>query len=302
MTKKSILSRIPLHGWAGLILMITFWVFNWNLTGFRTQWGFFPQWLGFCLLIDGLTYARKGNSLLSRSKKAYIGLFLLSAPSWWLFELIDLRADYWIYQGSDHFTDLEFFLLATLSFSTVIPAMFGTTEFLLSFKWPHKVKGPIIKPNKKTYTRFYVVGFTLLIAFLIWPEYLPAFVWMFLYFIIEPFNAAKAKPNFLIYTSYGNWMPVLVLWIASLICGFFWEMWNFYSYPRWIYDIGIFNFGYIFEMPVLGYLGYLPFSLELFAMYHLASHFMPKIFPPDYLFSSFENQFSWPEMPVESHQ
>ena len=25
----------------------------------------------------------------------------------------------------------------------------------------------------------------------------------------------------------------------------------------------------IFEMPLLGYLGYLPFSLELFALYHL---------------------------------
>jgi hypothetical protein len=52
------------------------------------------------------------------------------------------------------------------------------------------------------------------------------------------------------------------------MCGFFWEMWNFYTYPKWIYRIPFVDFFRIFEMPLLGYFGYLPFSLELFALYH----------------------------------
>jgi hypothetical protein len=51
--------------------------------------------------------------------------------------------------------------------------------------------------------------------------------------------------------------------------GFFWEMWNFLSYPKWIYSVGWGDALHVFEMPLLGYGGYLPFSLELFAAYHL---------------------------------
>ncbi|MDZ7766464.1 MAG: hypothetical protein U5K00_18910 [Melioribacteraceae bacterium] len=54
-----------------------------------------------------------------------------------------------------------------------------------------------------------------------------------------------------------------------MICGFFWEMWNYYSYPKWIYDVPGVNFLHVFEMPVLGYLGYIPFSLELYSIYNL---------------------------------
>ncbi len=50
---------------------------------------------------------------------------------------------------------------------------------------------------------------------------------------------------------------VLVLMsVGCLICGFLWEMWNFYSYPKWIYDIPFVDFWRIFEMPVFGYGGY----------------------------------------------
>jgi hypothetical protein len=46
-------------------------------------------------------------------------------------------------------------------------------------------------------------------------------------------------------------------------------MWNFFSYPKWIYQVPFVDFFRVFEMPLLGYGGYLPFSLELFALYHL---------------------------------
>jgi hypothetical protein len=46
-------------------------------------------------------------------------------------------------------------------------------------------------------------------------------------------------------------------------------MWNYYSYPKWVYNVPFLGFARVFEMPILGYGGYLPFSLELFALYHL---------------------------------
>jgi hypothetical protein len=46
-------------------------------------------------------------------------------------------------------------------------------------------------------------------------------------------------------------------------------MWNYYAYPKWVYHVPFVDFWRIFEMPLLGYGGYLPFAMELFALYHL---------------------------------
>jgi hypothetical protein len=101
-------------------------------------------------------------------------------------------------------------------------------------------------------------------------------MWLSVLFIIEPLNAWLGNRSLLHSLSAGNWRPLLALWAGCLICGFFWEMWNFYSYPKWIYTVPYVDFGHIFEMPVVGYLGYLPFSLELYSIYHFITGFVTK--------------------------
>jgi hypothetical protein len=49
--------------------------------------------------------------------------------------------------------------------------------------------------------------------------------------------------------------------IGTLFTGFWWEFWNFYSMPKWIYTIPYVDFWRIFEMPLLGYGGYPFFGL-----------------------------------------
>jgi hypothetical protein len=68
------------------------------------------------------------------------------------------------------------------------------------------------------------------------------------------------------FTARKDWRMVLVLFAAALICGVFWEMWNIYSWPKWIYTFPYLDQLRIFEMPLAGYLGYLPFGLELWAL------------------------------------
>src|SRR5512147_3116974 len=101
-------SRLPLHGWIGLSLIAIFWTLNWTLTGPRTHWGFFPLWLGYCLAMDGLVFWRKGTSLLTRSPRKYVGLFLVSAPVWWIFELLNLRTQSWTYRGAEIFSPFQY--------------------------------------------------------------------------------------------------------------------------------------------------------------------------------------------------
>jgi hypothetical protein len=41
--------------------------------------------------------------------------------------------------------------------------------------------------------------------------------------------------------------------------------------PKWIYQVPLVGWPKLFEMPILGYGGYLPFALEVFAAWSLLS-------------------------------
>jgi len=262
----------PLHGWLGIGMAALFWTLNWSLPGPRTHWGFFPLWLGYCLTVDGLVYLRRQTSLLTRSRRKYIGLFLLSALVWWLFEAINTRLQNWHYAGGELFPRFEFFTWASLSFTTVIPAVFGSAELVSSFAWVQRLRrGPVVHSDRRTALGFFVTGWLMLAVMLIWPRLFFPFVWISIYFITEPLNIWLGYPNLARWTEKGDWRPVIALWCGVLLTAIFWEMWNYFSYPKWVYHVPWGQFWHIFEMPLLGYGGYLPFALELYAIYHLAA-------------------------------
>jgi hypothetical protein len=263
-------SKFPFYGWLGLALVALFWTLNWTLSGLRTQWGFFPLWLGYCLTVDALVYWRTGTSLLKRSWRKYVGLFVVSAPVWWLFEALNLRTQNWFYDGAEFFTPLTYALLTTLSFTTVIPAVFGSAELMASFDFVKRLRrGLVISTDKRTTLGFFIAGWLMLALMLAWPHIFFPFLWLSLFFIFEPINVWMGNRSLAEWTRNGDWRPVIALWLGVLLTAFFWEMWNYYSYPKWIYDVPWGNWLHIFEMPALGYGGYLPFALELYALYHL---------------------------------
>jgi hypothetical protein len=258
------------HGWLGLGLVAVFWTLNWSLSGARTHWAFFPLWLGYCLTIDALVLARTGTSLVTRNWRKYIGLFLVSAPVWWLFEALNGRLQNWHYLGSELFTPFQFWAWATLNFTTVIPAVFGTAELMASFPFIQRLgKGPFIRPDRLTTRAFFLAGWGMFAAMLVWPRSFFPFIWLSVYFILEPVNVWLGHRNLARWTGRGDWRPVAALWLGVLLTGFFWEMWNYFAYPKWVYHVPWADAFHLFEMPALGYGGYLPFALELFAVYHL---------------------------------
>lgn len=260
----------PAHGWIGLALAVVFWALNWGLTGPRTYWAFFPMWLGFCLGIDGLVFWRTGTSLLTRSWRKYVGLFLLSAPIWWLFEALNLRTQNWEYLGVAGFSPLAYAFWTTVSFTTVVPAVFGCAEFFSSFGFIKRLRrGPSIKPEGLVPLAFFVLGLLMLALMLAWPSIFFPFMWIAPYFILEPINIWMGFRSLADHTREGDWRPVIALWLGVLLTAFFWEMWNYLSFPKWIYHVPWGGWLHVFEMPLLGYGGYLPFSLELIAVYHL---------------------------------
>ena len=260
----------------GLILIAIFWPLNWVLDGMRTHLLFFPLWLGYVLAVDGWTLRRTGTSPLARSPRRFVGLFLCSVPFWWLFELLNLRLGNWEYLGRERFTDLQYFLLSSIAFSTVAPAVLGTAELLRSFVFFDRFEGgPRLRPTRRLDAGLFFTGTVMMAAMLAWPHACYPFAWTSLVLLLEPIARLLRRPTLVDDLAQGDWRPWMSLWAAGLVCGFFWEMWNFWSYPKWIYHIPGVDFWRVFEMPILGYLGYLPFALELYLLRSLLTPRLP---------------------------
>ena len=101
-----------------------------------------------------------------------------------------------------------------------------------------------------------------LICIGVWPNYFFSLLWISPLIIIVSLQTPMGEKHILSGLAAGHWSPVVSSALAAVFCGFFWEMWNYYSLARWEYSIPFVYRFKIFEMPILGYAGYLPFGLE----------------------------------------
>ena len=98
----------------------------------------------------------------------YVGLFLISVPAWWLFEIINLRTQNWFYHGTERFSPLVFFFLSSINFSIVIPAVFGMAELAGSFDFIRRAKpGLVIRDDRRTTTAFFLAGLGMLAIYVV---------------------------------------------------------------------------------------------------------------------------------------
>lgn len=258
--------RIPLRLVVGLAFISIAWPFNWLGPADRTSYAFFPLWFGLILATDGAVLARKGSSLISRSRSSFSLLFLISVVAWWGFELLNKRLANWEYLGTNQYSAFQYFLLASINFSTVIPVVLEMAELLRTTYVIARLRSGVrINPTRRIIVGVPFIGLLMLLFALVWPRYFFPFAWTFAFFVLDPLNFRLGNPSTLRWLQRGDWRPVVSLSLGALVSGFFWEMWNFYAFPKWTYHVPFVGFGKIFEMPVLGYLGYLPFGLELFA-------------------------------------
>jgi hypothetical protein len=259
----------PWWGWASIIVGIVFWILAWT----RMDWfkplqlyTFTPQWLGYIVCINALTYRRTGRCMMTHDTKYFLWLFPLSAGFWWFFEYLNRFVQNWWYTCGTDFTPMQYFIAATLPFSTVLPAVLSTEEWLAAY--PGSYAGldrflPIRISHAKT-----VATTTLLLSaaglfFIGWfPDYLFPLLWVAPLLLLMSFRVLAGGPPFFSEVADGDWRRVFRLCLAALICGFFWELWNWHSLAKWIYSVPYVHRFQLFEMPILGYAGYLPFGLE----------------------------------------
>jgi hypothetical protein len=260
--------RFPWWGWCGLAITAVAWLSAWTRFDWFAPWQrytFTPLWLGYILVINALAFRKTGHCLLRDRPGCFAVLFPASAAFWWYFEYIDRYVGNWHYVGVESFGPLAYFVHATISFSTVLPAVVGTTQWLRGYpRLQHGLANlwPVRFAESKTLAWVLLglgaFGFLTLGA---WPREFYAMVWLAPLLILVALQALARAPNPLSRLVHGDWRSVGVPALAALFCGFFWEMWNWQSLAHWEYSIPFVQRFLVFEMPVLGYAGYLPFGV-----------------------------------------
>lgn len=255
---------LPLHGWLGLLLLTVSWLLAWSridLPGPAELHTFFPLWLGFILFLDGLVYRRSGKSLATTSRRNFILMFPVSALSWWYFEFLNRSVQNWWYPDRIDFGPVHYLIYSSLCFSTVLPAIFEIRDLLATFpSLRHRfTNGPHWHiPHAAGLAA--LLGVVLLPLVPLFPDPLFFLTWVAplallagalgLARIASPFDSVRR----------GDWSALLLLAYAALACGFFWELWNAFSSPRWAYAVPYVDRFHLFAMPAVGYTGYLPFG------------------------------------------
>ena len=261
---------LPYRGLLGLLLIAIAWPLSQQIS----QNLFFPLWLGFILLVDGLVLRRTGTSLVVRSPKIMVVMFIVASPYWWAFEGINEITQNWVYvtPTEEDSGGLVGVIEASLSYSTVIPAVFEVSELIGSFGFIKRfARLPSLVLSRPQIILAGVFGLGSLVTMLIWPTYLFPMTWLCLFFIFDPINNLTGRPSIIAQVKNGDYRTVVAFALGALVCGFFWEMWNRDASVSWEYNIGYLDFARIFQMPLLGYGGYLPFGLETYAVFHFVA-------------------------------
>lgn len=259
----------PWWGWLGILITVLTWTAAWT----RFEWmapvqifTFTPIWIGYIVVVNALTYKRTGKCMLLDRPLYLCCLSLMSAAFWWYFEYLNRFVQNWYYVGIGRLTGLQYFIFATLPFATVLPAVLSTFDLLSSMPGASAGLDDFVKirvghPRTAAWVSLLVFSASLT-AIGLFPDYLFPLLWISPLFIITSLHGIRGEKTIFSGVAVGDWRQIWMLALSALICGFFWELWNFHSLAKWIYEVPFVGRFKIFEMPVLGFAGYLPFGLE----------------------------------------
>lgn len=228
-------------------------------------WYYSFAWWSYILFVQAFLYRRWGRSLLFDDPLGFLRLLPVSVTIWLVFEAFNFRLQNWHYENLPSMTALRWLGYA-VAFATVLPGLVTTSELLdRSGLWERSRCRPLRNPGH-LYGPLTALGLACLVLPLLWPRYFFSLVWGTFIFLLEPLNHRSGAGSILQVWEKGSLRPFFLLLASGLLCGFLWELWNYWAGSRWVYTVPFVGDLKLFEMPVLGFLGFPPFAVECYAM------------------------------------
>src|SRR4030043_622529 len=273
MLNSSLMKKsFPLHGIFGIVLLILSEILHLKKVEPFYSWFYCFAWWSYIFTIDAIIYRLKCNSLFINRRKEFFLMIPWSVFIWLVFEAANLSLENWYYINLPNST-VERWLGYAIAYGTVLPSIFETMELLevLGLFKGSKIKKTVISSDR--HTLLIMLGTISLISSILIPQYFFPLIWIGFLFLLEPFVYRFGGKSLLGDIEEGKPRKIYLLLIAGLICGLLWEFWNFWALSRWVYTVPFFEEMKAFEMPLLGFLGFPSFAVQVYVMYNLISLF-----------------------------
>jgi len=287
--------KIPVWFWIGAFLMFGAMFFMWGkFSGpkFITNWTLLPLFWGAIIFFDGIVYYRTGGkSIINQRPQTLVAIAVCSIGGWAYFEYLNFFVkENWYYPRGDMISTEQFMIYSLLGSSALLTIAFELYMLLESFpKLAVKyTQGPKLVVSKKIWK--IILFSSLLIMFLIsiFPDELFFFIWLApLLVFLSILELLDIWTPFTPIQKSGNWSPFALMCLTYLIQGFFHEFWNYFSASHlpggeiitynpgfWMYSVPYVNVLHVFEMPLLGFFGYLPFGLYCWVAWILFAYML----------------------------
>lgn len=228
-------------------------------------------WWGLIFALDEVNYRRWGSSIIRNDWKRFFGVLLPISTLYWLyFDFLNILYPHWYYVGVAVGTP-TLVLLSIVSFGTVIP-------IIVELFW--LLNGPVAQfpfsQARLDFIRQYRFGVIaagigcLLLPFFNTEPISNQLMWLGPFLILLPFIISGEPANEKKFVR--RFWSLLIL--AGLASGFLWESLNYWAGGKWKYII-LPDTMHIFEMPLYGYVGFVPFAVSTVALYIFARKFIP---------------------------
>jgi hypothetical protein len=247
----------------GLLITLVGWAVLWTVESPWNPLAFAAMWTGAATMMWAAS--PQGYPSLRR----HVALAALSIPLWWWFELVNTRVVNWRYVYSWDYASAEYTILASIAFSTVTPALTAATAFLGRFVGEGRDTAGALLSARGAWLAI-GAGVLAQAGVFLFPMQLYPLVWVAPFLIMDGLLSLAGGRSLTALMLQGHWRLPILLGLAGLLCGVLWEFWNFWATPKWEYHVPLLGFGKVFEMPILGYGGYVPFAWSMLQLVALA--------------------------------
>jgi hypothetical protein len=222
-------------------------------------------WWSYIAFVDAALALKSGRfRVLNRN---LLFLIMLSSAFWCTSELINLRIQNWYYINIPGYGLIRF-IGYLVAYGTVIPGIYITKEALASLLGELRVRPLRVRGYAALCMGLGLVSFVLLLLF---PSHLFFLAWVFPVLLLDGYGYAKGRWSFMKDLERGSAANLVSSLLAGLVCGFLWETWNYWAISKWVYTVPYFENVKLFEMPILGYGGFLLFALETVLFFSLVN-------------------------------
>ncbi|GAB4111154.1 MAG: hypothetical protein Kow00102_19320 [Spirochaetota bacterium] len=276
----------PFYFYTGILLILFMQICLLLDMRMVTIWATPTLWTGLILLTDGIL-AKTNRSLIQN--RALGTLAVISVLSWWMFEWFNIYFSNWHYQGLLQTLHIRY-LGYIWAFATIFPGVLLVYGIILT------IIPKILYKQFHLTSSFLIASFIIGLFFLFIPiipfsmyyvnraadpdlfiwlswsantfysEFTAGFIWLGFIFILEPLNYLLNRPSLYAELVLGKYTKLIALMLAGLLCGYLWEFWNWWAATKWIYTVPILPHIKLFEMPILGYIGFATFAWEIYAI------------------------------------